>query len=96
MRRLEWKKQANDDLINIVVHIAEDSQVAAGQLADLILGKAEQLREHPELYRAGRQRGTREMVVHPHYIIIYRVQKETGEILRVKHTAQRWPTKGQA
>jgi plasmid stabilization system protein ParE len=34
------------------------------------------------------------MVVHPHYIVIYRVQKETVEILRVKHTAQRWPIKG--
>jgi toxin ParE1/3/4 len=84
VHRLEWKKQANDDL------------VAADQLADLILGKAEQLREHPELYRAGRQRGTREMVVHPHYIVIYRVQKETVEILRVKHTAQRWPAQGSA
>lgn len=93
MRRLEWKKQANNDLIKIVVHVAEDNQVAAEQLASLILGKAEQLREHPELYRAGRKRGTREMVVHPHYIVIYRVQKDTVEILRVKHTAQRWPVK---
>jgi toxin ParE1/3/4 len=95
VHRLEWKKQANNDLIEIVVHIAEDSQVAAGQLADVILGKAEQLREHPELYRTGRKRGTREMVVHPHYIVIYRMQNDTVEILRVKHTAQRWPTKGQ-
>lgn len=94
MHRLEWKKQANNDLVKIVVHIAEDNQVAADQLADLILGKTEQLREHPELYRAGRKRGTREMVVHPHYIVIYRVQKETVEILRVKHTAQRWPMEG--
>lgn len=93
MHRLEWKKQANDDLIKIVVHIAEDNQVAADQLADLILGKAEQLREHPELYRAGRERGMREMVVHPHCIVIYRVQKKTVEILRVKHSAQRWPMK---
>jgi len=92
--RLEWKKQANDDLIKIVVHIAQDNPAAADQLADLILGKAEQLREHPELYRTGRQRGTREMVVHPHYVVIYRVQKEAVEILRVKHSAQRWPAKG--
>ncbi len=96
MHRLEWKKQAHADLIKIVVHIAEDGPAAADQLADLILGKAEQLRERPELYRAGRTRGTREMVVHPHYILIYRVRKETVEILRVKHTAQRWPEKGDA
>lgn len=93
MRRLEWKKQANNDLVKIVTHIAEDSEAAADRLADLILEKAEQLRARPELYRPGRARGTREMVVHPNYIVIYRVRKETVEILRVKHSAQRWPAK---
>lgn len=93
MRRLEWKKQANNDLIKIVTHIAEESEAAADRLADLILEKAEQLRERPELYRPGRVRGTREMVVHPNYIVIYRVRKETIEILRVKHSARRWPAK---
>jgi len=34
-------------------------------LADDIEGKAQGLGERPELYRAGRKRGTREMVVHP-------------------------------
>ncbi len=91
MRRLEWKEQANNDLVKIVVHIAADNPVAADQLADLILGKAELLRENPELYRGGRKRGTREMVVHPHYIVIYRIKKEVVEILRVKHTARQWP-----
>ncbi|NHZ90470.1 type II toxin-antitoxin system mRNA interferase toxin, RelE/StbE family [Massilia sp. CCM 8733] len=94
MYRLEWKKQANNDLHRIVVHIAEDNKRAAEQLAELILGKVEQLSDRPELYRAGRQRGTREMVVHPHYLVVYRIRKETVEILRVKHTAQRWPPKG--
>lgn len=93
MRQLEWKKQANSDLMKILVHLAEDNQAAAEKLAGLILGKAEQLRERPELYRAGRKRGTREMVVHPHYIVIYRVKQDIVEILRVKHTAQRWPVK---
>lgn len=31
------------------------------------------------------------MVLQPNYVLIYRVQKETVEILRVKHTAQQWP-----
>ena len=92
MHRLEWKKQARLDLIKIVEHIAEGNPDAADKLADDIESKAEGLREHPELYRAGRKRGTREMVVHPHYIVIYRVRTEAVEVLRVKHTAQRWPT----
>lgn len=74
-------------------HIAQDNPVAALELDELFEQKADQLIAHPELYRAGRKRGTREMVVHPHYIVIYRVQGETVEILRVKHTAQQWPGK---
>lgn len=91
MHRLEWKKRARLDLIKIVEHIAEDNPDAADKLADDIESKAQGLRERPELYRPGRKRGTREMVTHRHYIVIYRVKKETVEILRVKHAAQQWP-----
>lgn len=72
-------------------YIAQDNPVAALELDELIEQKAEQLLEQPTLYRAGRKRGTREMVVHPNYIVIYRVQGEVVEILRVKHAAQQWP-----
>ncbi|MBC7499241.1 MAG: type II toxin-antitoxin system RelE/ParE family toxin [Herminiimonas sp.] len=48
--------------------------------------KAEKLRAHPELFRIGRKRGTREMVVHPNYVVIYRAQTTSVEILRIKHT----------
>jgi toxin ParE1/3/4 len=91
MHRLEWKQIAEDDLAAIVDFIAEDSPTSAERLATDLRAKADKLREHPEMYRAGRKRGTREMVVHPNYVVIYRVQKETVEILRVKHTAQQWP-----
>lgn len=72
-------------------HIAQDNPLAALELDELFEQKADQLIEHPDLYRAGRKRGTREMVVHPNYLVIYRVQGDTVEILRVKHAAQKWP-----
>jgi toxin ParE1/3/4 len=72
-------------------YIAQDNPVAALELDELIEQKADQLLEQPTLYRAGRKRGTREMVVHPNYIVIYRVQGDVVEILRVKHAAQQWP-----
>lgn len=91
MRRLEWKAQARADLIRIAEHIAQDSPESAEKLADDIEAKVQRLREHPELYRLGRKRGTRELVAHENYIVIYRVLPEAVEILRVKHAAQQWP-----
>ncbi len=87
MLRLEWKELARDDLNQIIEHIADDNPDAAATLADDIEAKAARLPEHPELYRVGRKKGTREMVVHPNYIVIYQVQKTVVEILRVKHAA---------
>jgi len=46
--------------------------------------------ENPYLYRSGRVAGTREAVVHPNYILVYRVT-ETIEILAVLHARQRYP-----
>lgn len=91
--KLVWKRFALNDRDRIMDHIAQDNPQAAIDLDELFEQKADRLIEQPELYRAGRKRGTREMVVHPHYIVIYRVQKETVEVLRVKHTAQQWPAK---
>ncbi len=91
MHKLVWKKQARADLIKIVLHIAEDNADAADQLADEIEAQAERLREYPKLFRVGRKRGTRELVAHANYLVIYRIQGETVEILRVKHAAQQWP-----
>ena len=91
MHKLEWKKQARADLLKIVQHIAEDNPDAAERLADAIEAKASSLMKHPKLYRIGRKRGTRELVAHPNYILIYRIEGQTVVVLRVKHVAQQWP-----
>ncbi len=91
MHKLEWKKQARADLLKIVQHIAEDNPDAAERLADAIEAKANSLMKHPKLYRIGRKRGTRELVAHPNYILIYRIEGQTVVVLRVKHVAQQWP-----
>ena len=88
MHSLVWKKQARNDLLKIVEYIAEDNPDAAEKLADDIEAKAEKLRKHPNLFRVGRMHGTRELVAHENYLVVYRVQGKTVEILRVKHVAQ--------
>ena len=91
MYRLLWKKQARADLLSIVRRIAKDNPDAAEKLAGEIEKQADLLRENPMLFRAGRKRGTRELVAHENYIVIYRVSPDEVEILRVKHVAQQWP-----
>jgi toxin ParE1/3/4 len=88
---IHWKKLAINDLINIGRHIAQDSAPNAGKMIDLIEDKVTQLATHPRIGRTGRKRGTYELVVHEHYVVIYRVLAGHIDILRVKHTAQQWP-----
>lgn len=65
--------------------------MAAIEMGDMLMQKAAQLDQHPKLGRTGRVTGTRELVVHPNYILIYRIVGESVEVLRVKHAAQKWP-----
>jgi len=90
---LAWKKLARNDLIKIVKHIAQDNPDAAEKLADDIEEKAVNLRENPKIGREGIRRGTHVMVLHPNYILIYRVlaKKKVVEILRVKHASRALP-----
>ncbi|MDV3455407.1 type II toxin-antitoxin system RelE/ParE family toxin [Sphingomonas sp. HF-S4] len=59
-------------------------------MGDAIRHTAAQLPAHPHAYRPGRVAGTREAVVHPNYILIYRVS-EIIEIVAVIHARQRYP-----
>jgi len=47
-----------------------------------------QLESHPGMGRAGRVPGTRELVLHKHYIAIYRVREGDVEVLRLHHVAR--------
>lgn len=88
-----WLPRAEANLLRIIEHIAEDNVSAALALAKLVRARAEQLIDPPTLFRKGRVRGTREMVVHPNYVVVYRVRARLKrvEILSVFHTARQWP-----
>ncbi|RIV39313.1 type II toxin-antitoxin system RelE/ParE family toxin [Burkholderia pseudomallei] len=82
---------AEEDLLCIVEFIAEDDPDAALALVQMIGEKVEGLRIRPRLYRVGRVSGTREMVVHHNYIVVYSIDVDVVEILSVKHARQQWP-----
>ena len=88
-----WSPQAVDDLIAIRAYIAAESPAGARRVVARILHDVENLLpDNPHIGRAGRVPGTRELVVpRTPYIVPYRVQHETIQILRVYHAARRWP-----
>jgi len=88
---LEWKATAVADLLAIIDYISDDNPNAAQALKDEIERQASRLPEQPKMYRTGRVGGTREMVVHPNYIVVYAEDETFVTILRVLHAAQKWP-----
>lgn len=88
---LEWKTAALADLLAIVDYISDGNPDAAQALKNEIETKAARLPKNPRLYRKGRVEGTREMVVRPSYVVIYAQDARAVTILRVLHTAQKWP-----
>ena len=91
MISLIWREAALTDLAAIYTYIAERNPPAADRLQQMIETCAERLPEHPFLYRPGRVAGTREAVVHPNYILIYRVTSDAVEIVNVLHSRRRYP-----
>ena len=68
----------------IMFYIARDNPTAAIDLDLEFETKAENARLKPKLYRAGRVKGTREIVVRPNYLMVYRVLGDVVEVLRVR------------
>lgn len=90
-----WRARASADLLGIIRYIGKDNPLRAESFANEIRAKSKPLERHPLLGRTGRLAGTRELVVHPNYLLIYRKVDHSGnsivEILRIKHTAQLLP-----
>ena len=89
--KVRWRNAAEADRDGIIDYIAQDDPAAAIDLGDAIDRQVAELPQRPRLYRMGRVKGTREMVVHPKYIVVYRIVSREIEILRVLHSAQQWP-----
>lgn len=89
MRKIEWRPRAEDDLLELVDYIGQDSLTTALHFAQMIQEKVGLIASFPEAHRRGRVRGTRELVLHPNYILVYRVKPKVVEIVRLLHAAQR-------
>lgn len=87
---LVWTDEATTDLLDILDYIAARNPAASSRLNAAIRHTAERIPDHPLIHRPGRVTGTREAIVHPNYILVYRVG-ETIDILAVLHARQQYP-----
>lgn len=88
---LFWTPEAIQDRDEIYDYIEADNPVAALALDELFEEKAGRLVDHPGLGRPGREVGTRELVAHESYILVYDATTDLVRVLRVLHAARRWP-----
>lgn len=90
--RLNWARDADNDLESIEEYIGRDNAESAFRILTEIVRQVEMLEEHPGMGRPGRVEGTRELVIAGlPYVVAYLHRGETVTVLRVLHGAMEWP-----
>jgi len=89
--RVVWTPEAQQDRADIWDYIAADNPPAAARIDDLFSDAAARLAVHPNLGHTGKILGTREMIPHESYRLVYEIDGETVWILALVHTARQWP-----
>ncbi|MCB1974000.1 MAG: type II toxin-antitoxin system RelE/ParE family toxin [Burkholderiaceae bacterium] len=89
--RVLWTLSAEQDRADIVDFIANDNPLAAIRMDEIFSVAVGRLTEHPLLGRPGQIPGTRELIPHESYRLVYEVRTDTVWILTLVHTARLWP-----
>lgn len=86
-----WQDTALQDLLSITSYIFERNPVAGIEMEDLFTQSAEKLANAPYMGRIGRVTDTREFVVHPNYLLIYKIEINAIHIIRILHSKRKYP-----
>ncbi|MEN2989687.1 type II toxin-antitoxin system RelE/ParE family toxin [Tistrella sp. BH-R2-4] len=88
-----WIAPARQDRANIIDTIAAENPGAALKMDDLFSDVAKRLSVFPNLGRVGRIPGTRELLPHESYRLVYEVDDaaDTVWVIALMHTARQWP-----
>jgi toxin ParE1/3/4 len=89
--KVRWSAEARLDRATIRRYIAEDNPDAALRIDELFRKAAAQLADFPQLGRPGRVPGTRELIPHRSYRLVYEIFGDEVVVMNVVHTARRWP-----
>ena len=89
--KLAWTPQSLEDRRTIYDYIVHRNAGAALVLDELFSAQLARLVDHPESGRAGRLGGTRELVVHKNYVVIYDLTNAEVRVLRILHSTRQCP-----
>jgi addiction module RelE/StbE family toxin len=89
--RVVWTPEAEQDRDDVWDYIATDNVAAAARMDELFGDVIAQLPDFPLMGRAGKIAGTRELIPHENYRLVYEVEGETIWMLALVHTARLWP-----
>lgn len=89
--RVVWTPEAQQDRADVWDYIAADNPRAAGRMDEIFSDAAARLIQHPMLGKPGKIPGTRELIPHESYRLVYQIDGETVWILTLVHTARLWP-----
>jgi len=87
-----WTQPARNDFIQTLDFIRSKNPVAARQVAEVIENACRRIGDFPGIGKPGKLEETREFSIFSiPYNIIYRVHRNTVEILGLLHHKQQWP-----
>ncbi len=86
-----WASAAAQDRSDIFDYISQDNPLAAIRMDELFAEAAGRLAEQPHHGKPGLIPGTRELIPHESYRLVYEVLDNAVWILAVVHTARMWP-----
>lgn len=90
--RVVWAQAAVRDRGAIFDHLLEINPQAALRMDELFSDAADRLATSPRIGAIGRVAGTRELIPHESYRLVYEISGEEIWILALIHTARQWPT----
>jgi toxin ParE1/3/4 len=89
--RVVWTPEAEQDRDDVWEHIAADNVAAAARMDEVFSDAAAQLADFPQLGMRGKIAGTRELIPHENYRLVYEIEGETVWMLALVHTSRQWP-----
>jgi len=86
-----WTPEALQDRLDIWEYIATENPRAAVHMDESFSAAAASLADFPERGRLGTVAGTRELIPHENYRLVYQAEHDAVWILALVHVARMWP-----